>query len=80
MDIFNLFNFQKAVARDQRFTNTTVNPIPGGTQAENIEENPGKVTTTDGFPLTQDEVNPNFGNPSAYQPPRVFRFGLKGTF
>lgn len=27
-----------------------------------------------------DSSNPNFGKPTGYQAPRVFRFGLKGTF
>jgi hypothetical protein len=26
------------------------------------------------------EVNPNFGRVTAYQPPRIFRFGLRVTF
>ncbi|MFM2416072.1 MAG: hypothetical protein RL385_795, partial [Pseudomonadota bacterium] len=24
--------------------------------------------------------NPNYGRAVAYQPPRIFRFGVKGTF
>ncbi|MET0342565.1 MAG: TonB-dependent receptor [Polyangiales bacterium] len=75
IDIFNLFNFQSAVARDQRYTSSTVNPIEGGTRGDLAN-----VTTTDGSPLPADQVNPNFGRVSARQPPRVFRFGLKGTF
>jgi outer membrane receptor protein involved in Fe transport len=30
--------------------------------------------------LQDSERNPNFGRPLAYQPPRVFRFGLRTTF
>ena len=31
-------------------------------------------------PSLQCPINANFGNPSQYQPPRVFRFGLRATF
>jgi hypothetical protein len=69
IDVFNLFNFQSAIARDQRYTSAGVSAIPGGTKADLTEE---VVATAD--------RNPNFGRASAYQSPRIFRFGLKGTF
>jgi hypothetical protein len=31
-------------------------------------------------PDPQCPINPNYGNPSAYQPPRIFRFGLRASF
>jgi hypothetical protein len=31
-------------------------------------------------PSAQCPINSNYGNPNQYQPPRVFRFGLRGTF
>jgi hypothetical protein len=72
IDIFNLFNFQSAVARDQRYTTATVAPVTSGGLAN--------LTNANGTPFNPADINPNFGHASAYQPPRVFRFGLKGTF
>ncbi len=73
IDAFNLFNFQAATQRDQRYTASDVNPVLNGNLAT--------LTHADGSafdPTT--EKNPNFGHPSEYQPPRIFRFGLRGTF
>lgn len=72
MDIFNVANFQQVVLIDERYTFDEVNPIKGGTP-----DDLAKLTTTSGTPVT---VNPNFGNPIAYQQPRQFRFGLRLTF
>ena len=33
-----------------------------------------------GSKLAPNEVNPNFGQPTAFQPPRQFRFGIRMTF
>jgi len=72
VDIFNLFNFQSATAYDQRYTATPVNPITEGGLAN--------LTDYAGDPFKEEDRNPNFGRKTAYQPPRIFRFGLKGTF
>jgi hypothetical protein len=69
VDVFNLFNFQGVTARDQRYTSTAVNPVTaGGLDA---------LQSADGSEVV---VNPNFGRTTQYQAPRVFRFGLKGSF
>ncbi|HEY6877336.1 MAG TPA: TonB-dependent receptor [Polyangiales bacterium] len=68
-DIFNLFNFQAAIARDQHYTNDVVAAVRNKSELPTVDVNGNMVTP-----------NPNFGNPAAYQPPRTFRFGLKGTF
>jgi hypothetical protein len=73
IDVFNVFNFQSATARDQRYTTSAVNAVTDGGGLANL-------TNADGTPFDTSSVNPNFGRPSAYQAPRVFRFGLKGTF
>ena len=36
-----------------------------------------KLKNVEGGPI---EVNPNFGNPNAYQAPRIFRFGARAEF
>jgi hypothetical protein len=72
VDIFNLFNFQHATSRDQRYTPAAVAPVTNGGLAN--------LTNADGTPFDDNTRNPNFGRPIAYQPPRIFRFGLKGTF
>ncbi len=75
MDIFNLLNFQELASRDDRYTSSDVNAIVGGKTGDL-----GKLRGTDGALLQKKEVNPNFSNPTSYQAPRQFRFGLRGTF
>ncbi len=73
VDIFNLFNFQEKTAVDDNYTHANAAGVQNGTLRD--------VKLTDsGAPLTQADVNPNFKSPTAYQPPRVFRFGIRGTF
>ena len=67
-----LANFQQVLAIDQRYTFDDVNPIKGG----NLEQLAAH-TNTDDLPIVK---NPNFGNPTAYQLPRQFRFGIRLTF
>lgn len=75
VDVFNLFNFQEITGRDERYTTSDVLPIVGGTRRDL-----GQLKTTSGDLLQKKEVNPNFGNPTSYQQPRQFRFGIRGTF
>jgi hypothetical protein len=76
LDVFNLLNFQAIKSRDERYTASDVNPIPGGRTGDL-----GRLTNSStGALLQQSEVNPNFSNPTAYQAPRQFRIGLRGTF
>lgn len=73
VDIFNLFNFQTIAARDERYTASDVRAVQGGRV--------GDLTNADGTPFDPEmQRNPNFGKATAYQAPRIFRFGLKGTF
>jgi hypothetical protein len=71
-EVFNLFNFQSAEARDERYTADNVRAVDGGSVRD--------LTTPDGTAFNPANKNPNFGRPTAYQAPRIFRFGLKGTF
>jgi hypothetical protein len=71
--VFNLFNFQSAEARDERYTASDVRAVQGGSTRD--------LTNADGSAFDRaTQKNPNFGKPTAYQAPRIFRFGLKGTF
>jgi hypothetical protein len=72
MDIFNLLNFQAATQRDERYTSVPVLPIVNG-GIDNLQH-------SDGTPFNPAEKNPNFGSYANYQPPRIFRFGLRLTF
>lgn len=72
MDIYNVANFQQVIAIDQRYTSDDVNPVAGGT-VEDLKT----LKNTDGMDVVK---NPNFGNPTAYQLPRQFRFGIRLTF
>jgi hypothetical protein len=85
MDVFNLFNFQAATGRDDRYTIVPVLPVANGTVAD--LDNIKRVAPISPCPANTDctvvqpsEVNPNFGKINAYQPPRIFRFGLRVTF
>ncbi len=71
-DVFNLFNFQRAVARDQRYTLDEVSPVLGGTAADL----PG-LQDADGDAVT---VNPNYGNATALQQPRTVRISARLSF
>lgn len=75
VDIFNLFNFQEATAYDQTYTQTAVEPIPGGTAADLAE-----LKDVDGKPLAPEALNPRFGQPTAYQSPRSVRLALRLSF
>lgn len=76
VDVFNLLNFQEITQRDERYTTTDVNPIIDGKRSDL----PKLTHANDPGLLQKKEVNPNFGNPTAYQVPRQFRIGLRGTF
>jgi len=78
MDIFNLFNFQGEVSRNQRYTSSDVLPLAGGTRGDLAT--PNTLTSSGGKPIDPSELNPNFGNANQYQEPRQFRFGVRGTF
>jgi len=72
-DIFNLFNFQAVTGRDERYTNAPVSPVSRGTVAD--------LQYSDGSRFDPDtDKNPNFGRATEYQPPRIFRFGLRMTY
>jgi outer membrane receptor protein involved in Fe transport len=71
-DVFNLFNFQQEVARDQRYTLDEVPPIIGGTQAD-LEN----LTDIRGDPV---DVNPTYGNTTLRQQPRTVRISARLSF
>ncbi len=87
LDVFNLFNFQAATAVDQTYSTDDVYPIANGTVADlDTCDNPDpnqrpncKLLNFDDGKFT-GQKNPNFKNPTAYQAPRIFRFGARVTF
>jgi len=72
MDVFNVANFQAVTSVDESYTYSDVTPIKGGT-FEDLENH----TDINGDPIVE---NPNFGNPTSYQTPRQFRFGVRLNF
>ena len=76
IDVFNLFNIQSAVRRDERYTEASVNPVESG-DLDDLENEDGTQFDPDDPNFGK---NPNFGRVIQYQEPRIFRFGVKGTF
>ena len=72
IDIFNIFNFQGETARDQRYTPSPVQPVTNGGGIAQVKNADGSAFS--------GQTNANFKNPTEYQPPRIFRFGLRTTF
>ena len=73
MDVFNLFNFQAANAVDESYTPAFALGKPGGNLRQARTQDTGRA-------LYAGDVNPNYKNPTSYQPPRSFRFGIRSTF
>ncbi|AKT41034.1 TonB-dependent receptor [Chondromyces crocatus] len=81
MDIFNMFNFQQVASVDQVYTNSDVLPCVDGTPGQLLPSGGDScIRKNDGSPFTEEDRNPNFGNPLSYQMPRTFRFGARVTF
>jgi hypothetical protein len=81
VDTFNMFNAQSVTAVDQAYTNEDVNPVLGfGTNItpQQIRDSLANLTSVDTGATAAP--NPNFKQPTAYQPARSVRFGLKVTF
>jgi hypothetical protein len=76
LDVFNLLNFQETTQAEVRYTTSDVLPTPG----LKGKPDPSQVKRADGEEFTADQVNPNVGKPLRTQPPRIFRFGLRGAF
>jgi hypothetical protein len=72
VDVFNIFNQQTPVAVDQSYTSDRVLPIEGGTY-----DDLKTLKTTSGTP---PKLNPNYGQPTAYQAPLSVRLGARITF
>lgn len=76
LDVFNLFGFQEVVAADENYTLANANGTQNGT-LKTVTVQTGGGTSR---PLNLGDKNPNFLNPIAFQQPRTFRFGVRGTF
>ncbi|HXU81726.1 MAG TPA: TonB-dependent receptor [Polyangia bacterium] len=74
IDVFNLLNFQARTGVDESYTLTAAQNDPGKPLASAYTQ------STPHRPLEKADLNPNFLNPTKYQPPRAFRFGLRATF
>jgi hypothetical protein len=72
VDVFNIFNQQTPIAVDQSYTSDRVLPIEGGTY-----DDLKTLKTTSGTP---PKLNPNYGQPTAYQAPLSVRLGARITF
>jgi hypothetical protein len=76
LDIFNLFGFQEVVSADENYTLANAVGTQNGT-LKNVTVYPSGGSPR---PLNLSDKNPNFLNPTSFQQPRTFRFGMRGTF
>jgi hypothetical protein len=76
VNVFNLFNLQGITNRDQTYTRADVLPIPDGKTTGDLP----KLMTEDGKSFDPMDRNPNFGEVTAYQAPRVVTFGLRYNY
>jgi outer membrane receptor protein involved in Fe transport len=74
MDIYNIFDFQAATAQDPNYTFASVLPCLTGTAPSCLKQSNGAAFNA------RTMLNPNYGQPTAYQDPRQWRFGAKVTF
>jgi hypothetical protein len=73
IDVFNLLNWQARTAVDESYTLAPAQNRPNAPLAEAYRQDTR-------MPLAAEDLNPNFMSPTKYQPPRVFRLGLRSTF
>ena len=76
---FNVLNSAQVTGVDQNYTYVNVRPVPGGT-AQGLKGDPSTGVQSTGAPYTHDLDNPNYGRPTTYQAPRIFRFSARVTF
>jgi outer membrane receptor protein involved in Fe transport len=76
LDVFNIFNFQNVTARDQIWTTNRIKAKEGRKKSELL----AAEDLDAGGTVDPASLNQNFGRPTAYQAPRLFRLGVRGTF
>ena len=96
VDVLNLLNFAAATSLDENFTQQSVLPYTlaagetpqgalciGGNVAPTCKTNVVRIDPDDPTiltALTTKQYSSNFKQPTGYQAPRQFRFGIKFTF
>lgn len=91
VDIFNVLNRHQVTGVDENYTTLTTVAKPGGTVADATyapgATKDGPVDPKTGMPMPVDvggqpvkQDNPQYGRPTSYSDPRVFRFGLRWTY
>jgi hypothetical protein len=79
LNVFNLFDQQPEVDKDEIYTFDIANPIVGG-DSEDLRHAKSMDLTTGNSTDTVVERNPNFGNVSARQAPLSAQLGIRLTF
>jgi hypothetical protein len=83
IDVFNLLNFQEVVSVNEQYTAQTAFPTKNGGTLRDVKVSPNGTIQPPFRPLLSGpngDKDPNFGLPNGYQSPRIFRFGIRGTF
>jgi hypothetical protein len=80
VDIFNLLNLQETTSVNEQYTAQTAFPGKQGGTLRDVLVSPNNTSNGPFRPLYASDKDPNFLVPNAYQPPRIFRFGIRGTF
>jgi outer membrane receptor protein involved in Fe transport len=77
VNVYNLLNIQGVTAKDQEYTRADVRPIGDGKTPADL----GRLTYQEtGEAFDPMEINPNFGQVTAYQAPRVVTLGLRYNY
>ena len=71
-DVFNVFNFHEVREVDDQYSFDYVGPIKNGTIAD--------LKNLKNFNGGQPNLNPNYGQPTAYQAPLTMRLGARVSF
>jgi len=90
IDMLNMMNFAGVTAVDENYTQENVLPytvVPGeNPQSAVCADTPNAscitkvIKSDDNSFLPASQISPNFKQPTAYQPPRQVRFGIRFSF
>jgi hypothetical protein len=80
LDVFNLLDLQETTSVSTQYTAQSATASKTGGTLRDVLVNTTGTATGPFRPLLTTDRDPNFLLPTGYQSPRIFRFGIRGTF